>query len=106
MTANGTKIFFFTARQLRKPKPTYLPQWRVYCRRWPLGLLVLLRLDDTAKEIEDYLLLPASTMRGCYIQFSPLALHGATRAETAAELITNIKTRVKRNTKWRVRKGP
>jgi DNA invertase Pin-like site-specific DNA recombinase len=106
VTANGTKIFFFTARQLRKPKPTYLPQWRVYCRRWPLGLLVLLRLDDTAKEIKDYLLLPASTMTGCYIQFSPLALHGATRAETAAELITNVKTRVKRNTKWRVQKGP
>jgi hypothetical protein len=105
VTANGTKIFFFTARQLKKPKPTYLPQWRVYCRRWPLGLLVLLRLDDTAKEIEDYLLLPASTMTGCYIQFSPLALHGATRAETAAELITNIKTRVKRNTKLTVQKG-
>jgi hypothetical protein len=62
-------------------------------------------LDDIAKEIEDYLILPSSTMTGCYIQFSPLALHGATRVETAAELIVNIKTRVKRNTKLRVKKG-
>jgi hypothetical protein len=96
VTANGTKMSFFTARQLRKPKPSYLTQWRLYCRRWPLGLLVLLRLDDTAKEIEDYLILPASKMTECYIQFSPLALHGATRVETVAELITNIKTRVKK----------
>jgi DNA invertase Pin-like site-specific DNA recombinase len=106
VAVNGTKIFFFTARQLRKPKPTYLPQWRVYCRRWPLGLLVLLRLDDTAKEIEDYLVMPASTMTGCYIQFSALALHGATRVETMAELVTNIKTRVKRSTKLKSSKRP
>jgi hypothetical protein len=99
VTANGTEIFFFTARQMTKPKPTYLPQWRVYCRRRLSGLLVLLRLDDTAKEIEDYLLLPASEMMGCYLQFSPLASHGATRVETVAELITNIKTRIKRSTK-------
>jgi hypothetical protein len=105
VTANGTKISFFTARQLRKPKPTYLPQWRVYCRRWPLGLLVLLRLDVNAKEIEDYLVLPASTMTGCYIQFSPIALHGATRVETVAQLITNIKTRVKHSTKLEVQRG-
>lgn len=105
VTVNGTEIFFFTARQMVKAKPTYLTQWRVYCRRRLSGLLVLLRLDDTAKEIEDYLLLPASKMTGCYIQFSPLALHGATRVETVAEMIVNIKTRVKRSTKLKVQKG-
>ena len=94
VTANGTKIFFFTARQMMKPKPTYLPQWRVYCRRRVSGLLVLLRLDNTAKEIEDYLLLPASKLKGGYIQFSPLELHGATRVETMAKLIANIKSRL------------
>jgi len=102
---NGTEIFFFTARQMMKPKPTYLTQWRVYCRRRLSGLLVLLRLDDTAKEIEDYLLLPASKMTGCYIQFSPVALHGATRVETVAELIANIKKGVRRSTKVKVQKG-
>jgi hypothetical protein len=44
-------------------------------------------------------------MTGCYIQFSPLALHGATRVETVAEMIVNIKTRVKRSTKLKVQKG-
>lgn len=105
VTVNGTKIFFFTVRQTTKPKPTYLTQWRVYCRRRLSGLLVLLRLDDAAREIEDYLLLPASKMKGCYIQFSSLALHGATRVETVAELITTIKTRVRRNTKLRGQNG-
>jgi DNA invertase Pin-like site-specific DNA recombinase len=104
VTAQGTRIFFFTARQMMKPKPTYLPQWRVYCRRRMSGWLVLLRLDDTAREIEDYLLLPASTMTGCYIQFSPLALHGATRLDTVAELIANIKTRLQTKSKDRPRK--
>src|SRR6266404_198844 len=105
VTVNGTKISLFTARQLRKLKPTYLPQWRVYCRRRLSGLLVVLRLDDTAKEIEDYLILPASKMTGCYIRFSPLALHGATRVETLAGLITNIRSWVKRSTKVKVHKG-
>jgi DNA invertase Pin-like site-specific DNA recombinase len=104
VTAQGTKIFFFTARQMMKPKPTYLTQWRVYCRRRMSGWMVLLRLDDTAREIEDYLLLPASTMTGCYIQFSPLALHGATRVETVAELIANIKTRLQTKSKDRLPK--
>jgi DNA invertase Pin-like site-specific DNA recombinase len=91
LTINGTRFSFFTARQLPKPKPTYLPQWRVYCRHRPSGMMVLLRLDHTAKEIEDYLLLPASAMTSCYLRFSPIALHGAIRAKTLAKLITKIK---------------
>ena len=85
VTVNGTGIFFFTARQLTKPNPTYLPQWRVYCRRALSGLLVLIRLDDTAREIEDYLILPASEMTWHNNRFSPIAMHGATRVDTVTE---------------------
>jgi hypothetical protein len=33
LTVNGTNFSFFTARQLPKPKPTYLPQWRAHDTR-------------------------------------------------------------------------
>jgi hypothetical protein len=79
VTVNEKKIFFFTARQMMKPKPHHLPQWRVYCRRRVSGLLVLLRLNDAAKEIEDCLLLPASKMTGGYVQISPIALRCISR---------------------------
>ena len=55
------------------------------------GLLVVLRLDGTNREIEDYLMLPASRMRGAYIGFSNTMLHGATRSGSLNELIANIK---------------
>jgi hypothetical protein len=94
--ANGTEIFFFTARQLMKPKPTYLPQWRVYCRRRLSGLLVVLRLDDSNKAVEDYLLLPASKKTGPHLRFSNTLLHDAICRRTLVDLIANIKAELKR----------
>jgi len=96
VTANGTEIYFLTARQMMKRKPTYLPQWRVYCKRRLFGLLVVLRLDNSNKAVEDYLLLPASKMTGPYLRFSNTLVHDAIRAETPGELIATIKAKLKR----------
>jgi DNA invertase Pin-like site-specific DNA recombinase len=98
VTVNGkTKISFLTARQLAKIKPNHCTQWRLYRRQALSGLLVVLRLDASNKAIEDYLLLPASKMTGPYLRFSSTLIHDATRAETLAELIANIKMKLKRS---------
>jgi hypothetical protein len=55
------------------------------------GFLVVLRLEARNKEIEDYLIRPASRMRRAYIGFSNGMTHGATRVETLDELIVQIK---------------
>jgi DNA invertase Pin-like site-specific DNA recombinase len=88
-----TKIFFLTARQATKRKPNHLSYWRVYRRKRLSGLLVVLRLDSVNREIEDYLILPASKMRGRYIGFSNRMIHGATRVVTFEQLIANLKRR-------------
>jgi DNA invertase Pin-like site-specific DNA recombinase len=98
LTVNGrTKISFLAARQLVKLKPSHCTQWRLYRRRTLSGLLVVLRLDGSNKAIKDYLLLPASKMTGPYLRFSNTLIHDATRAETPAELIANIKMKLKRS---------
>jgi DNA invertase Pin-like site-specific DNA recombinase len=106
VTVNGTtKISFLTARQLVKIKLSHCTQWRLY-RRHPLsGLLVVLRLDASNKTIEDYLLLPASKMTGPYLRFSNTLIHDATRADTPAELVANIKMKLNRSSTPRGQSG-
>jgi DNA invertase Pin-like site-specific DNA recombinase len=98
VTVKGkTKISFLTARQAAKRGPSHSRHWRLYRRRKLSGLLAVVRLDESNREIADYLLLPASKMRGSYLWLSSGALtEGATRAETLVELISVIKRNVSR----------
>ena len=100
VTVNGeTRIFFLTARQAAKRRLNHLPYWRVYRRREMSGFLVVLRLDERNREIEDYLILPASRMRGAYIGFSNAMIYGATRVETLDELIVQIRGKFRKGSR-------
>lgn len=96
VTVNGKRaIFLVAARQLARKKASYSTQWRAYRRKIMSGLLVVLRLDEDNRGIADYLLLPASEMTGPYLWFSDASTHGAVRFETLAELILDIKARLR-----------
>jgi|SRR5579872_269367 len=100
LTVNGkTKISFLIARHAKR-RPTHSSEWRLCHKQKLSGLLVIIRLDDDNKAIEDYLLLPASSrMTGPFLRFSTTLLHGAAHVETLAELIANIKTKVRRGSR-------
>jgi hypothetical protein len=98
VTINGkTKMLFLTARRVARKGPDRSPRWRLYRRQRMPGLLVVLRLDKKNREVADYLLLPASRMRGrAYLWLSDTSLiEGATRAKTLAEVIAGVKTHLK-----------
>jgi hypothetical protein len=97
LTVKGKcRVSFLTARQLKKRNAGHAAQWRAFRRKVPSGLLVVFRLNDTNKAIQDYLLLPASGRSGPYLQLSDLSLarHKAVRVENMDGLIREIKARL------------
>jgi DNA invertase Pin-like site-specific DNA recombinase len=95
---NGrVRITFLTARQSAKRKQCHATHWRVYRRQKLTGLLVVLRLDASNREIADYVLMPASEISGRYVWFSNGSLTpSAIRLETEADLIREFNDRLKR----------
>ena len=71
LTVNGKrKVTFLIARQQARVKAHHAARWRVSRQRSPSGLLVVLRLDETNKAIQDYLLSPAKKRTGLYLWLS------------------------------------
>jgi len=91
------RVSFLTARQLDKRSSRHASQWRAYRAQIPSGLLVVVRLNDANRAIQDYLLLSASASAGPYLRLSEasLARHNAVRFENLRELIRGIKARLK-----------
>ena len=97
LTVNGKrKVTFLIARQQARVKAHHAARWRVSRQRSPSGLLVVLRLDETNKAIQDYLLLPAKKRTGLYLWLSDglLARYSAVRVKDMNELIPEIKARL------------
>ncbi|KRR23270.1 recombinase family protein [Bradyrhizobium retamae] len=96
LTLNGRrKIRFQVVRQLAKRGANQRAQWRAHRPKPDADLLVILRLNAPNKEIQDYVLVPAS---GCprYLTLSDasLARHRAVRVATVDELIAEVKVRI------------
>jgi DNA invertase Pin-like site-specific DNA recombinase len=103
LTVDGKRrVSFLAARQLAKRKATHATQWRAYRRQMPSGLLVVVRLNNANRAIQDYLLLPDSESAGPYLRLSDtsLARHKAHRVETLGELIREIKARLRTRGAW------
>jgi len=97
VTVRGKRtVSFLIARQLAKRCANHSAEWRTTRRRMPNCWLVVARLNETNKEIQDYLLLPASRSIGQLLRFSDrsLARHKATRFKTFDELIRKIRASV------------
>jgi recombinase len=97
LTVNGKlRISFLTARQLAKRGASHAAQWRAYRKHILSGLLVLVRLNETNKAIQDYVIWPASGNAGPYLRLSETALahQKAVRVENLDELIREIKGRM------------
>jgi hypothetical protein len=106
LTVNGkTRISFLIARHAKR-RPNHSSEWRLSHKQRLSGLLVIIRLDDNNKAIEDYLLLPASSrMTGPFLRFSDTLRHGATRVASFKELIAKVKKRIRRSNAVVVQKG-
>jgi hypothetical protein len=105
LIVNGkTRISFLIARHAARRRPNHSSEWRLSHKQRLSGLLVVIRLDDDNKAIEDYLLLPASRVTGPLLRFSDTLTHGAIRFVAFAELIANVKTRVKRGGELKIEK--
>jgi DNA invertase Pin-like site-specific DNA recombinase len=95
-------ICFQVARQLKRREPQHAASWRVYRRKGLRGLLVVLRLDEDNRAIEDFLVLPSANLTQPYFHFSARGDgHGAVRVKTAAGLIPAIKFQLRNRPKAR-----
>jgi DNA invertase Pin-like site-specific DNA recombinase len=90
-------VSFMTARHLSKKSASHVSQWRAYREKMPTGLLVVARLNDANRAVQDYLLLPAAERAERYLRLSDTALarHRAVRIENFDELIREIKSRLR-----------
>ena len=63
----------------------------------PSGLLVVLRLNETNKEVHDYFVLPPKPRTGPYVHISDnsVARQKAVRVESLDKLIRVIKTQLR-----------
>lgn len=98
VSINGrVRITFLAARQAAKRKPSHVTHWRVYRRQKQSGLLAVMRLDAANRGVTDYVLMPASAMTGPYVWLSNSSCGPvAARFDTLAELIQELKTRLRR----------
>jgi DNA invertase Pin-like site-specific DNA recombinase len=99
LTVNGKlKITFLVARRLPKRSPNECPHWRAYRGEISAGVLVVLRLNELNKAVQDYLVIPASwgTGTGGWVTLTDLALarEKAVRVDSLDEVIREIKTRL------------
>ncbi|GAB9241404.1 recombinase family protein [Bradyrhizobium diazoefficiens] len=60
-------VSFLVARRLARRGEDHAAQWKAYRRQISSGLLAVMRLDAANREIEDYVLLPASLKSGRYV---------------------------------------
>ena len=60
-------VSFLVARRLARRGEDHAAQWKAYRRQISSGLLAVMRLDAANREIEDYVLLPASLRSGRYV---------------------------------------
>ena len=95
LMVNGLKVTFLAARQLPKRGTHHAAQWRAYCRRISVGLVVVLRLNPANKAVLDYVVLPAPEGTGPYVRLSnaDLIRRNAVRIETLDDLIQEIRAR-------------
>ncbi|MDN4987121.1 recombinase family protein [Bradyrhizobium sp. WYCCWR 13022] len=63
-------VSFLVARRLARRGEDHAPQWKAYRRQISSGLLAVMRLDRANRQIEDYVLLPASLRSGRYVWLS------------------------------------
>jgi hypothetical protein len=97
LTVNGKlKVTFVAARQLAKRGTNHAAQWRAHCSKISAGLVVVLRLNEPNKAVQDYVVLPASVGNGPYVRLSDTALarQKLVRVDSMNELIREIKTRL------------
>jgi DNA invertase Pin-like site-specific DNA recombinase len=98
LTLDGkVAVSFLAARHLVKKSASHVSQWRAYREHMPSGLLVVARLNDANKAVQDYLLLPAQERAGPYLRLSDttLARYRAVRFENFDELTREIKSRLR-----------
>jgi hypothetical protein len=99
LMVNGKlKITFLVARRLPKRGPNESPHWRAYRGEISAGVLVVLRLNELNKAVQDYLVIPASwgTGTGGWVTLTDLALarEKAVRVDSLDEVIREIKIRL------------
>ena len=97
LMVNGKlKVTFLAARQLAKKCANHVAQWRAHCSKISPGLLVVLRLNEPNKAVQDYVVLPASWGTGSYVRLSDSALarQKAVRVDSLDALIREIKARL------------
>ncbi|MBB4382959.1 recombinase family protein [Bradyrhizobium sp. SBR1B] len=94
-------VSFLIARRLARRGEDHAAQWKAYRRQISSGLLAVMRLDAENREIEDYVLLPASLKSGRYVWLSSSSLRrrrGAVYREKGA-LFGAIKATLAKSTR-------
>jgi DNA invertase Pin-like site-specific DNA recombinase len=95
VVVNGARIYFQVVRQLKRRSPDYSKTWRAHRGKVQSGSVVVLRLDEANRSIEDYLILQdlkrIPMLGRPYYHLSAHNDHGAVRAKTEADLIAALK---------------
>lgn len=102
-------VSFLVARRLAHRGEDHAAQWKAYRRQISSGLLAVMRLDAANREIEDYVLLPASLRSGRYVWLSSNSLlrhRGALYADKGSLFGAIKKTLAKPNRAARTSSAP
>ncbi len=98
LARHGSKIISFqVVRRMARRTPNHVALWRAHLRKERTKLCVFLRLKESNKVVQDYVLLPAADTAKPYLTLSDgaLARHKAVCADTLNELIRNIEAKFK-----------
>jgi predicted site-specific integrase-resolvase len=98
LARHGSKIISFqVVRRMARRTPNHVALWRAHLRKERTKLCVFLRLKESNKVVQDYVLLPAADTAKPYLTLSDgaLARHKAVCADTMNELIRNIEAKFK-----------
>ncbi|MEY9753805.1 recombinase family protein [Bradyrhizobium yuanmingense] len=94
-------VSFLVARRMAHRGEDHAAQWKAYRRQISCGLLAVMRLDAANREIEDYVLLPASLKSGRYVWLSSgsLRCHRGKLYRERRELFRAIKATLAKTTR-------
>jgi hypothetical protein len=98
LARHGSKIISFqVVRRMARRTPNHVALWRAHLRKERTKLCVFLRLKESNKVVQDYVLLPAADTAKPYLTLSDgaLARHKAVCADTVNELIRSIEAKFK-----------
>ena len=91
-----TAVTVLVARHQPKSATRLAPEWRAYYKRRTTGVFVVLRLNEANRDVEDFVVAPASAMTAAYLFLGVSLRPNAARFKKWPDVVGEIAVRLKR----------